>query len=211
MTPALAPTVDSAMLKSWTLPACVIGGRRYQGHTIVVEAVDVTYQQKSHTHGAIGTVAGFTYKGTGMTAGGGGYIATNHESVATAVIRDADGCERQIELPAGVALRAGSVLRLDSIDNVLIGATNLSGKGGLTMLAHCDHFFACKPFRKGYAFAALIGLWIIVSGLSNPGQILTGVIFIAPLALWLAHSARTKQNRREMAGYMKEIWSKALS
>lgn len=196
-------------LTNWTLEACQIGGRRFEGHTELVQVVEVTYQQKSHTTGYIDSVSGFSVNGHGVTSGGGGYVRTFHENVATAIVRDVTGVERQVELPSRIAPRSGSVLRLDRINNVLIGATNVSGKGNLTTLSRGADFFPKMRFQKKFLVLALIGL------LALPGGGLTGLLlaaaFCAPLGIWMALSFKKSEYRKAVDDYMDEVWRRPIA
>lgn len=197
-------------LEGWRIESRKIGRRRYQGSTTVCRVVDVTYQQKSHTHGYISGVAGFSIDGYGLTGGGGGFVSTEHENVATVIVRDGDGFEQQIELPARVAVRPETIVRLDSINGRLIGATNLSGRGGLVMLAQWEDFFPRSRFRKTYLALALLGWWVLNNTGSSPALVVLGIGLLMPIALWALHAVRTTQNRKQMADYMEEVWKRGL-
>lgn len=198
----------SHSLKSWVLPLRRIGGKDYQGHCVIAEAMMVTYQQQSTTFGRTAGVFGIGIKGDSFVGGGGGFVDTSHRGVVTIVFRDTNGTEQTHELPAALAARAGSVARLDMMGSNVIAATNLSGKGRFLQLMDSSNFVAMPKFTKTDIVLAVIAMLLLFNGIGTFSSMVGwGLIAAIAPALKAWRIVKARQHRRDVDSYMGEVFA----
>lgn len=191
----------------WDLGPKPIGNQTYRCGSEFVEVVDITYQQKAHTSGYTNGVRGFTYAGYGLVGGGEGTVSTTHENVATVIIRDQNGRERQCEFPAELAARNTALLRLDTVGNNIVAVRNISGKSGPIALLNEHDFYPARRLRKTFLFLASIG-WFFFSQIDwSLYGIAVGGLMATPLAIWIFRAIKSSKNRKEMKDLIRLVIS----
>ncbi|MCD1591665.1 hypothetical protein K7H13_13005 [Qipengyuania citrea] len=172
-----------------------------------MEVVDTTYQQKAHTSGYFNGVRGFSYNGYGVTGGGGGQIWTSHENVVCCVLRDRDGTEMAMEFPSSLAVRDTAIIRLDLIDQNVIAARNVSGRGSPIILHDESSFYPLFRFRKTYLALAIIGVLVVDGADQALMWSAIGLTLIAPLIVWSFRRVATIRKRYKMRTLMRHVVS----
>lgn len=194
-------------LDDWCTPVRRIGREEFEGYCHEVDTLKVTYQQKSHVYGRIGGVVGGTYRGTGFVGGGGGFVDTIHDSVATTVVRSRYGQVSTIEIPSEVGAVDGSQLRLDYLNGHLIGSTNLSGGGSVRVVRSPGDFVGYRRGTKADVALGVVAVLCLWNGIVQPWPVLLLAAAVAGIRpVMTALEVRDGRRRlAQVAGYMREI------
>ncbi len=203
-TSALVP-----QLRNWLVPIRRIGSATYQGECVIACARHVSYQQQSTTFGSSSGVFGLTGNGNGFVTGGGGFVDTVHRGVVSVVLEDDGGRHVTEELPSGVAIMNGGVVRLDRINGRLIAVTNMTGRQDAHVLLGPSAFIGSLTLTKRHGVLMLAALMMAGQAFSpHPfaGIAMTGALAALPI-LRLRKMHALKRDRQKFKNYMLEVMS----
>lgn len=200
-------------LEDWCTPVRRIGRVDFEGYCHEVDVLKVTYQQKAHVFGRIAGVMGGTYRGTGFVGGGGGFVDTVHDSVATAVVRNRYGQVSTVEIPSDVGAVEGMQLRLDYLNGHMIGVTNQSGGGSVRVVASPSDFVAYRKGARADVMLGLVSLVCLWNGIVQPWPELLLAAAIAAIrpVMTVIEIRDGKRRLAQMTGYMREILSSSAA
>ena len=134
---------------------------------------------------------------TGQPAGG---------ATISAAVRDGFGLEQRLELPASIAARTGTLLRIDRVNARTIAASNLTARGVRVPLADATDWFPEVRMGPLSALACALGAAIL---LRFPGMasIAAGLALMAPACCTLLRNVRARQCRGQLRDYMQMVCS----
>ena len=167
----------ASRLTGWSHRPRTIGGRLLLGRSVLVEVLSVSHSGRPEGCATI-----------------------------SARVRDGFGLEQRLELPAKIAGRPGTLLRIDRVNARTIAATNLSARGARIELADAEDWFPALATGPLSALACALGAAIL---LRFPGMagIAAGLALMAPACCTLLRNIRAHRCRGQIRDYMQMVCS----
>ena len=134
--------------------------------------------------------------------GAGGSISSQNDSVVTVVHVDGNGVEGTTELPSGVSVREGTIVRLDYLDGALFAVRNVTGGQGTRLLLSAADFIV-GPALKKRDFALTV---LAVMALGAGDLPLIPLLLVRPAwVVW--RNVQARKDRERLNDYMSTVAS----